>query len=291
MADSHSTVPLRTCTKCAESKPHSEYTKVSRTKIGLSSQCKACRRLYYEANSGKIKSAVLANWNKRQEPKRSAKAEARAARLAAPTKRCGRCHEIKPKVEFGAARQRVDGLKPFCKICHNAGNKKSREKNPENSREASRRWVANNRERATAKVLRWLKTERGQATSKAWRENSREHRRLYWKERRKDPNHRVHHAIRARLQTMLRNKDGRRTEDLVGYCASDLVAHLERQFTKGMTWDNYGEWHVDHIVPLSSFKVTSAEDPDLRRAWALTNLRPLWADENRRKHAKRVFLI
>ena len=69
------------------------------------------------------------------------------------------------------------------------------------------------------------------------------------------------------------------------------MTHLERQFLPGMTWGNRGEWHIDHIVPLASFTFTSPDDPEFRAAWALTNLRPLWAKDNIRKSAKRTHLI
>src|SRR3546814_16139410 len=48
-------------------------------------------------------------------------------------------------------------------------------------------------------------------------------------------------------------------------------------------WDNRGEWHIDHIRPLCSFEFKSPDDPQFREAWALTNLRPLWARDNPRK--------
>ena len=65
--------------------------------------------------------------------------------------------------------------------------------------------------------------------------------------------------------------------------------HLERQFLRGMTWDNYGEWHIDHIVPVTAFDLTN--DEDLIACFALTNLRPLWAKDNRKKLAQRLYLI
>jgi hypothetical protein len=86
-------------------------------------------------------------------------------------------------------------------------------------------------------------------------------------------------------------KGGRKTTDLLGYSTADLRAHLERQFVKGMSWDNYGEWHVDHIVPVASFKFESADDPEFQACWALTNLRPMWAAENIRKSNKRTHLL
>ncbi|OAM77705.1 hypothetical protein A3840_08725 [Devosia elaeis] len=86
-------------------------------------------------------------------------------------------------------------------------------------------------------------------------------------------------------------KGGKSWTELVGYGVSELRAHLERQFLPGMTWDNKSEWHIDHIVPQSSFNYTSTDDPDFRACWALTNLRPLWARDNVRKQAKRTHLL
>lgn len=58
-----------------------------------------------------------------------------------------------------------------------------------------------------------------------------------------------------------------------------------------MTWDNFGDWHIDHILPLSSFNYSTPDEPDFKSAWALTNLRPIWAKENLEKGAKRLTLL
>jgi 5-methylcytosine-specific restriction endonuclease McrA len=50
-------------------------------------------------------------------------------------------------------------------------------------------------------------------------------------------------------------------------------------------------WHIDHIIPISSFSFSSPEDPEFKAAWALTNLRPLWAAQNISKGAKREVLL
>lgn len=103
-------------------------------------------------------------------------------------------------------------------------------------------------------------------------------------------NHTMSSSIRKALA---RGKGGYSWEALVGYTLQDLVAHLERQFLPGMTWDNRGRdgWHIDHIVPLSAHSYSSPDDEDFKAAWSLTNLRPLWAEENLRKKDKRLFLI
>jgi hypothetical protein len=63
------------------------------------------------------------------------------------------------------------------------------------------------------------------------------------------------------------------TIDLLGYSALEFKEHIEQLFTEGMCWDNHGEWHVDHIRPVSSFDTT--EHPSVVNA--LENLRPMWS--------------
>ena len=53
-----------------------------------------------------------------------------------------------------------------------------------------------------------------------------------------------------------------------------------------MSWENYGDWHVDHKIPLKVFNFTEAEHVDFKKAWALKNLQPLWAKDNFEKNAK-----
>ena len=64
----------------------------------------------------------------------------------------------------------------------------------------------------------------------------------------------------------------------------DLKKHLENQFVEGMSWDNYGEWQIDHIVPCASFDLS---DPNQQRiCFNFRNLQPLWAKDNQRKQDK-----
>lgn len=72
------------------------------------------------------------------------------------------------------------------------------------------------------------------------------------------------------------------TINLLGYSANDLKIHIESLFVDGMSWDNYGEWEIDHIKPLSKFDKDSL--PSVVNA--LSNLQPLWKIDNRTKHNK-----
>lgn len=122
---------------------------------------------------------------------------------------------------------------------------------------------------------------------------NRNYQREYQKRlRERDPVVAISSRMSANIKNSLRDgKDGRRWESLVGFTLSDLMAHLEAQFLPGMTWANRGEWHIDHIRPLCSFQFETPDDPQFREAWALTNLRPLWARDNLRKGGRLDFLL
>ncbi|HUS49931.1 MAG TPA: hypothetical protein VMZ91_07180, partial [Candidatus Paceibacterota bacterium] len=93
-------------------------------------------------------------------------------------------------------------------------------------------------------------------------------------------------SIGSSLRFMGISKNRRHWEDLVGYTKEELKDHLEKQFEKGMTWDNHGEWHIDHIIPKSFFKYSSTDDTEFKYCWSFNNLQPLWAKDNLRKNKK-----
>lgn len=74
------------------------------------------------------------------------------------------------------------------------------------------------------------------------------------------------------------------TYDMLGYNNKELKEHLESLFIEGMTWDNYGEWHIDHIVPVSWWFENGVTDPS--QINSLFNLQPLWAEDNLKKSNK-----
>ena len=71
--------------------------------------------------------------------------------------------------------------------------------------------------------------------------------------------------------------------DLLGAPVEECRSHLESQFTGGMSWENYGEWHIDHMRPCSSFKLSKKDQ--LRMCFHHTNLQPMWRKDNERKQA------
>ena len=71
--------------------------------------------------------------------------------------------------------------------------------------------------------------------------------------------------------------------DALSARGEDLEKHLESKFEEGMSWDNYGEWHIDHIIPQSHFDINSADCEEFKKCWSLENLQPLWKKDNLKK--------
>lgn len=263
MAEEHSIPDGRVCTKCIAFKPWDAFSKAARGRFGRNSRCRCCMAVYERANRERGNQLSLARYHRLQEPKRRAKQVAMAEALAAPSKRCSGCKLEKPKSEFGPDKGRPDGLRPYCKKCKARESRIYRERNPEVSARASNEWSKRNPDSIRLRNKRY----------------------------REKPENRIHQSVSSRIYAALKGKRGAKTVDILGYSFSDLTEHLERQFLPGMSWDNYGEWHIDHIIPLSSFEIGGPDDPNLKRAWSLTNLRPLWRLDNIRKNAKILHLL
>ena len=121
-----------------------------------------------------------------------------------------------------------------------------------------------------------------------WKKANRAQENRKRRERRaKDPVYRLSLVLRCRISNVLRGK-GKKAEKsitLLGCSVAWLLAHLEKQFTPGMSWDNYGSgWHIDHIRPCASFDLSATDQQ--KQCFHYTNLQPLWAKDNLSKGAK-----
>ena len=131
-----------------------------------------------------------------------------------------------------------------------------------------------------------------------WREDNKEHvnkyKRDYERKRRaEDPKYRLGIRTRTSVWQLLKERNINKTNktfELLGYTIEELMNHLETQFTSGMTWDNYGEWHVDHIKPMASFEFTSTDDEGFKECWSLNNLQPLWGKDNLSKGTRYLLI-
>ena len=150
----------------------------------------------------------------------------------------------------------------------------------------------------------WAQTERAKQLKRgSYHKNIGSHKKYRWqyKTRRNElakcrAKNDISFAIKTRMRSLvyrslrmsLEKKDGNKWQELTGYSINDLREHLEAKFSDGMSWQKFlmGEIHIDHIIPIAAFNITSYADPDFKRCWALNNLQPLWAEENIKKGAK-----
>jgi hypothetical protein len=98
---------------------------------------------------------------------------------------------------------------------------------------------------------------------------------------------RIQKQLKQCIKSNLRHRLKRRSIKIIkpylkhlSFTVEELSNHLEANFQPNMSWDNYGEWHVDHIVPDSWFTYFSPEDEYFKKSWSLDNLQPMWAKDN-----------
>ena len=131
-----------------------------------------------------------------------------------------------------------------------------------------------------------LISERKSISFQKHKENYREKRTNYELTRRKeDELYYLKHIVCARIRNFLRTSSLNKTSstfNMIGCSPLELKEHLEKQFVKGMNWNNRKDWHIDHIKPLAS----ATTEAELETLCHFSNLQPLYAIDNLRKGAK-----
>lgn len=206
-------------------------------------------------------------------------------------KQCNRCEQVFPATT-DHFHKNGDRLKSLCKLCVKAYHKNHHEQkykgNPEYR--ASRREY----EQANKSSINESRRANYHANIESKRAYHRQHRienpewyKEYFTEYYKDPVKRLRKTMsRAMWGCLAGREKSSSTFDYIGCTIEELWDHLESQFTEGMTRDNYGEWHVDHIKPIASFDFDSDLESELHKAWHYSNLQPLWAKDNLSKGKK-----
>lgn len=161
---------------------------------------------------------------------------------------------------------------------------------------ASKKYQLKNQTRLSNYHKEWQKNNRDKLNTyhKEWREKNidrhRKNKRVYQKHKRHtDPIYKLISNFRSAIYIVLKENNLQKYGhyfDILGYTPKRLIEHLEKQFNDEMTWDNYGEWHVDHIKPISSFNIIEIGDDEFMECWSLENLQPLWGLENIKKSNK-----
>ncbi len=185
------------------------------------------------------------------------------------TKKCSKCGEIKTRESFGKEKRVKEGLKSQCKKCDAIASYQYYQKREGEDPE-------------------FLKQRR--ETNAKWRKKNpkkiAEYRRVYKKKRyHNDYLFRLRCRIGCAIFKSFGNegfKKNTRTHKILGCSYKEFAEHLQSQFQEGMTRENYGEWHIDHRLPVSAGK-TEEEIVMLNH---YTNLQPLWAKDNLEKKDK-----
>lgn len=166
---------------------------------------------------------------------------------------------------------------------------KHRAENKDKINKANQLWRIKNREKIRERERIRQSTPEFKAKRKAYYQDNRSEcirRSTEWSSNyRKTPMGTMQNRLRVRLSDALRRggyTKRSRTNEIIGCSWHMLVKHIENQFDKGMTWDNRGDWHIDHIVPLSS----ANNEKELLRLCHFSNLQPLWKEDNLKKSNK-----
>ena len=161
---------------------------------------------------------------------------------------------------------------------------------------ADKKWRDSNKEHLSLKHKKWSEKNKEHLSEyhKQWRTENVDK----WRKTKRDyqqhlrdtnPQYKLISYFKTAIYTVLKennvNKYGHYF-DVLNYTPEELMKHLESKFTDGMKWENYGVWHVDHKLPISSFNIKEIGDEEFMRCWCLDNLQPMWGEENIRKSNK-----
>jgi hypothetical protein len=231
------------------------------------------------------------------------------------SKTCTKCSVPKGLSEFHKNPTGADGLQSRCKACQKAAKNEWGAKNAHAVRQKAKDayWAAPEKHRTRALARHYADVElshqrraasylkhrlRRRAAINARNAQDalkvRAARRAYYAANIKtEPAKVLRLRMRARLRAAMKSKlegqkVGRSFLDLFGYSAEDLVKHITSKFTQGMTAEALlsGRIHIDHIRPVVSFNASGVDCPEFKACWALSNLQPLWAEDNLRKGAR-----
>ena len=190
---------------------------------------------------------------------------------------CPKCKTMKLKTSFNKHSRRHDGLQSNCRECMHT-NQKAWSKT-----EIGKHKIQKYRKKHRIKLLEYGKQYRKENRKKITKQES--DRMKY------DKNFRVRKlmrsiVIRAIKRVSKNNTKYSSTITQIGCTDIFFKCYIESLFKKGMSWDNHGEWHIDHITPCSNFDLTDPEQQ--KKCNHYTNLQPLWKEENLKKSNKLI---
>lgn len=193
------------------------------------------------------------------------------------TKVCSKCKEEKGLNNFYKQKDQILGVRPECKNCRIQHQKSYYIKNKDKIKVYKHGYFIKNKTTLKLKQKEYNITNKEEINiTKNLRDKYRRQTDILYKLKRN-----IGTRIRLSLKVTVWNKNNT-TKEILGCTFEQLKQHLEAQFKPGMTWENHGQWHIDHIQPLASAKT----EEEIYKLCHYTNLQPLWAAENLSKGAK-----
>jgi len=205
-------------------------------------------------------------------------------------KTCIKCFIEKDFTCFHKHKSRKDGYREVCKVCRKIETKEYITINSEVLSEKKKKYYIDNKEKINTrnkingKVWYESNKEKKLEYLKNWYKLNPDYNTNYYRNRRSsDILFKIITNVRRRTNLFLKKKNkSLNTTELIGINYISFKEYFETLFHEGMSWENYGEWQVDHIIPLSSAK-TKEEINELAK---YTNLQPLWQIDNKKKSNK-----
>lgn len=201
---------------------------------------------------------------------------------------CTKCNIFQSLDNFVKNKSKKDGKHNSCKNCRKQLNIENKQK----TKEYNRKYHNLNKEELIKKRKIYNKENKKQIDeyAKNYYLNNKDSiiKRVtkYINDRKKiDPIFKLKANIRTRVSDFISKRGYKKkntTQQLIGINYEGLKIYLENQFTEGMTWENYGKWHVDHKIPLANAKTQE----EVYKLCHYTNLQPLWELDNKKKGAK-----
>ena len=151
---------------------------------------------------------------------------------------------------------------------------------------AALQWAFQNKEKQPSIGKKWLQNNKNHHRLRVanWRKRNPHKSAEYERKQLQNPKRRLAQNLRARMRDFFKGKSKPSCSRLIGCSWDHFVSHISSLFTDGMCMSNYGKWHLDHIHPLSLFDLNDPEQA--KKAFHYTNIQPLWASDNIRKHNK-----
>lgn len=255
------------CTKCLIERDFEQFNKRSKSKDGLTYVCKICEKNRQQKRYQDNKEEICARTNAYYHENKKLYSEWNKSNYQENKADIRKRHKKNYEENREAVLARL---------------KKYKSENLELVKEQSKNWRLRNQD----KVKQWSKDYYENNKEKVLKRTAKNRSKRY----KNDPFFALISNMRCRISEALKDNNTRkskRSHEYLGCTWHELAIHIERQFSQGMTWENKGKWHVDHIIPLASAKTINDLEPLLH----FTNLRPLWADDNMKKSNKRTLLI